>query len=57
VNQHINESDDRLGLDEPPLGISWLNRDLLWLFALRILRSLSQGYLGIILPLYLVALG
>jgi MFS family permease len=40
-----------------PLGISWLNRDLLWLFVLRVLRSLSQGYLGIILPLYLVALG
>ncbi|MGA7870202.1 MAG: MFS transporter [Candidatus Binatus sp.] len=41
----------------PPLGISWLNRDLIWLFVLRVLRSLSQGYLGIILPLYLVALG
>ena len=39
------------------LGISWLNRDLGWLFVLRILRSISQGYLGIILPLYLVLLG
>lgn len=29
----------------------------MWLFLLRVLRSLSQGYLGIILPLYLVALG
>jgi MFS family permease len=39
------------------LGISWLNRDLGWLFVLRILRSISQGYLGIILPLYLALLG
>ena len=39
------------------LGIAWLNRDLVWLFVLRVLRSISQGYLGIILPLYLVALG
>jgi MFS family permease len=39
------------------LGIAWLNRDLAWLFVLRVLRSISQGYLGIILPLYLVALG
>ncbi len=37
--------------------IAWLNRDLIWLFVLRILRSISQGYLGIILPLYLAALG
>ena len=29
----------------------------MWLFVMRVLRSLSQGYLGIILPLYLVALG
>ncbi|HVA80828.1 MAG TPA: MFS transporter, partial [Candidatus Binataceae bacterium] len=46
---------------EPPdgglLGIAWLNRDLAWLFLLRVLRSISQGYLGIILPLYLVRLG
>jgi MFS family permease len=46
---------------EPPdgglLGIAWLNRDLAWLFVLRVLRSISQGYLGIILPLYLVELG
>ena len=39
------------------LGIAWLNRDLAWLFVLRVLRSISQGYLGIILPLYLVELG
>lgn len=39
------------------LGFAWLNRDLGWLFVLRILRSISQGYLGIILPLYLAALG
>ena len=49
------------GVLEPPdgglLGIAWLNRDLVWLFVLRVLRSISQGYLGIILPLYLVALG
>jgi MFS family permease len=51
----------RASVDEPvheaPLGLSWLNRDLMWLFVLRALRSISQGYLGIILPLYLVALG
>jgi len=41
----------------PILGISWLNGDLMWLFVLRVLRSISQGYLGIILPLYLAALG
>jgi MFS family permease len=39
------------------LGIRWLNRDLGWLFVLRILRSIPQGYLGIILPLYLALLG
>ncbi|MHB8382308.1 MAG: MFS transporter, partial [Candidatus Binataceae bacterium] len=44
-------------LDGGLLGIAWLNRDLVWLFVLRVLRSISQGYLGIILPLYLVALG
>jgi len=38
-------------------GLNWLNRGLSWLFVLRVLRSLSQGYLGIILPLYLVMLG
>ncbi len=52
---------DRVSTNEPvhpaPFGISWLNRDLMWLFVLRVLRSISQGYLGIILPLYLVALG
>jgi MFS family permease len=52
---------DRSSADESmhpaPLGISWLNRDLLWLFVLRVLRSISQGYLGIILPLYLAVLG
>lgn len=49
------------GLLEPVggglLGIAWLNRDLAWLFVLRVLRSIPQGYLGILLPLYLVALG
>lgn len=39
------------------LGIAWLNWDLVWLFVLRVLRSVPQGYLGILLPLYLVALG
>ena len=39
------------------LGIGWLNWDLGWLFELRILRSISQGYQGIILPLYLALLG
>jgi len=39
------------------LGIAWLNPDLSWLFVMRVLRSLAQGYLGIILPLYLAILG
>jgi MFS family permease len=39
------------------LGIAWLNRDIMWLFVLRVLRSVPQGYLGILLPLYLVAMG
>ncbi|HKN01930.1 MAG TPA: MFS transporter [Candidatus Binataceae bacterium] len=38
-------------------GFAWLNQDLGWLFVLRALRSISQGYLGIILPLYLAILG
>ena len=54
---------DLSGLFEPRppgsgmFGLAWLNRDLFWLFVLRVLRSISQGYLGLILPLYLVALG
>lgn len=39
------------------LGIRWLNRDLFWLFLLRVLRSFAQGYLGVITPLYLAMLG
>lgn len=35
----------------------WLNRDLSLLFAGRGLRSLGQGYLAIIVPLYLARLG
>jgi len=35
----------------------WLNRDLTLLFAARGLRSLSQGYLAVIVPLYLALLG
>lgn len=36
---------------------AWLNRDLTLLFAARGLRSLSQGYLAVIVPLYLAVLG
>lgn len=36
---------------------AWLNRDLSLLFLARGLRSLSQGYLAIIVPLYLAVLG
>ena len=36
---------------------AWLNRDLALLFAGRGLRSLGQGYLAIIVPLYLARLG
>jgi MFS family permease len=39
------------------LGISWLNRNLFWLFVLRVLRSFAQGYLGVITPLYIAMLG
>jgi MFS family permease len=39
------------------LGFAWLNPDLAWLFVLRVLRSVAQGYLGIIVPLYMVMLG
>lgn len=35
----------------------WLNRDLTLLFAGRGIRSLTQGYLTIVVPLYLAALG
>jgi MFS family permease len=38
-------------------GFEWLNRDLEWLFLLRIMRSVAQGYLGIIVPLYMAILG
>ena len=48
---------DREASERGLFGINWLGRDLGWLFVLRILRSISQGYLGIILPLYLVTLG
>jgi MFS family permease len=34
-----------------------MNRDLNLLFASRALRSLSQGYMAVVLPLYVVALG
>ncbi len=39
------------------LAPAWLNRDLTLLFAGRGLRSLTQGYLSIVVPLYLAALG
>jgi MFS family permease len=35
----------------------WLSRDLACLFAARSLRSFAVGYLGIILPIYIVDLG
>ena len=36
---------------------AWLNASLTWLFVVRALRSASQGYLAIIVPLYLALLG
>ncbi len=39
------------------LAPAWLNRDLTLLFAGRGLRSLTQGYLSIVVPLYLAVLG
>lgn len=46
----------------PPGGVSrlrpdWLNRNLVCLFAGRALRSASQAYLVIVVPLYLAAIG
>ena len=38
-------------------GPRWLNRNLIYLFAGRGLRSASQAYLVIVVPLYLAALG
>ena len=38
-----------LGVKWPP----WLGRDLVLLFAQRGLRSLSQAYLNVIVPIYL----
>ncbi len=35
----------------------WLNPSLEWLFLVRILRSASQGFLAIIVPLYIALLG
>ncbi|HYB89804.1 MAG TPA: MFS transporter [Candidatus Binataceae bacterium] len=35
----------------------WLNASLTWLFVVRALRSASQGYLAIIVPLYVAVLG
>src|SRR5262249_8157624 len=36
---------------------TWLNRNLICLFAGRALRSASQAYLVIVVPLYLAAIG
>ncbi len=36
---------------------SWLNPSLEWLFLVRIMRSASQGFLAIIVPLYIAMLG
>jgi MFS family permease len=48
-------------LNPPPpiwrLRPEWLNNDLLYLFAGRGLRSLAQGFLIIIVPLYVSAIG
>ncbi len=35
----------------------WLNPSLEWLFLVRIMRSVSQGFLAIIVPLYIAMLG
>lgn len=36
---------------------AWFNRDLGWITASRAFRSASQGYLGVIVPLYLLQIG
>jgi MFS family permease len=35
----------------------WLNRDLRWITVSRAARSMSQGYLSVIVPLYLLQIG
>jgi MFS family permease len=40
-----------------PLLPDWMNASLVWLFVVRALRSASQGYLAIIVPLYIALLG
>src|SRR5579884_1051990 len=47
-------SEDRPGMNLRP---EWLNRDLTLLFGGRGLRSLTQAYLAVIVPLYLAHLG
>lgn len=55
------EADSEAGVGAKPVESwwrpAWLNRDLTLLFAGRGLRSLGQGYLAIIVPLYLARLG
>ncbi len=36
---------------------AWLTTDLRWIIASRSARSLSQGYLSVIIPLYLLQIG
>jgi MFS family permease len=42
---------------QPNRYLFWMNRDLFWLFVARALRSLTQGYMAVIIPLYLAVLG
>src|SRR5690348_15469299 len=42
---------------QPTTAPHWLNRDLRLLFAGRGLRSISQSYLAVIVPLYLAHMG
>ncbi len=41
----------------PPRLPPWLTTDLRWVIASRSARSLSQGYLAVIIPLYLLQIG
>lgn len=42
---------------DPWAALRWFNRDLRWIMAGRAVRSLSQGYLGVVVTLYLLQIG
>jgi MFS family permease len=55
--ERAGDSSDELSHQPRGPRLSWMNRDLFWLFVARALRSLSQGYMTVTIPLYLALLG